>query len=80
MFIIVLVGSTGEVCDFGMDEVDVGTSDGGAVGYPGVVQGRLIVLVVEEYSCEKLFEFGPSTRYIRWELGLPIVASFMRVR
>ena len=74
-----LAGGT-ESSKFSMDGVDSSTCDGGTVSDAGVAQGRLMVLVVEEFLDEELFEFKPSTRYIGWEVGFPVVTSFVRVR
>ena len=51
-----------------------------AVGDTGIVEGSLMVLIVEEFLGEELFEFEPGTRGVRGKVCLPIIACFVHVR
>ena len=61
-----------------MDGVNGGTGDG-AVSDNGIAQRCLVVLIVEEFLGEDLFESEPCPRYVRWKFGFPVIKRLVHV-
>ena len=74
-----LIGGT-EASKFSVDGVNGSICDGSTVSDAGITQGCLVVLVGENFLGEELFEFKPSTRFVRFEVSFSLVTGFVHMR
>ena len=77
LLVLGLVGCT-KPCQFSMDGIDGGAVNE-AVSNAGITEGRLVVLIFEEFLGEELLAFKPSSGCVRGIVGFPVIASIIHV-